>query len=214
MPDDSALLTFCFSPFLPFALSRFVLLVLRKRLTCRAARRASLAPLQLRVTGIQHPAPHLICTANRNAGGIQATAPYANTVYNGKRVYDYLEGDPQTRIWFMLYAQVLQADGASYRNVLLTHRLGITIPTPPKFGSNPQQSFNRDPRAGVTFAEGTVEGSLASLGLPFTTPLSLLAVEILPGPLSPLKIWRAPGRSTCRRWRKCGRSGHSRSRRR
>ena len=101
----------------------------------------------LRVTGIQHPSPHLICTANRNAGGIQATAPYANTVYNGKRVYDFLDGDPQTRLWFMLYAQVLQADGASYRNVLLNHSLGVTIPNPPKIGSNPQQSFNRDPRA-------------------------------------------------------------------
>jgi hypothetical protein len=138
----------------------------------------------LRVTGLQHPSPHLICTANRNAGGIQVTAPYANTVYNGKRVYDFLDGDPQTRIWFMLYAQVLQADGASYRNVLLNHSLGITIPNPPKFGSNPQQSFNRDPRAGFIFPQAAVDGWLKLLGLPATTPLSVLAVEILPGPLS------------------------------
>jgi hypothetical protein len=137
----------------------------------------------LRVTGIQHPAPHLICTASRNVEGIYATAPYANTVYNGRRVYDYQAGDPQTRIWFMLYAQVLQADGASWRNVLLTHKQGITLPNPPKLGSNPQQSFNRDPRAGIGFQHAAVEKLLTVLGLPTATPLSLLAVEILPGPL-------------------------------
>jgi hypothetical protein len=137
----------------------------------------------LRVTGIQHPSPHLICTASRNAAGIYATAPYANTVYNGKRVYDYQEGDPQTRIWFMLYAQVEQADSTSWRNVLLTHKEGITLANPAKVGSNPQQSFNRDPRAGTAFPHASVDILLTTLGLPATTPMSLLAVEILPGPL-------------------------------
>jgi hypothetical protein len=139
----------------------------------------------LRATGIQHPSPHLICAVNRQADFIQASAPYANTVYNGTRVYDFLAGDPQTRIWFMLYAQVLQADAASYRNVLLTHQLGATLANPP--GSpdpNPQHSFNRDPFAGVTFAQAAVEDFLTVLGLPTTTPLSVLAVEVLPGPLS------------------------------
>ncbi len=139
----------------------------------------------LRVTGLQHPSPHLICTANRNASGIQASAPYATTVYNGKRVYDFLEGDPQTRIWFMLYAQVLQADGASYRNILLTHSLGRTLPNPPKQnGFNPQQSFNRDPRAGITFSQAEIQSLLSSISLPAYTGLSVLAVEILPGPLN------------------------------
>jgi hypothetical protein len=137
----------------------------------------------LRVSGIQHPSPHLICTASRNADGVYATAPYANTVYNGRRVYDYQAGDPQTRIWFMLYAQVLQADSASWRNVLLTHQQGITLRNPPKLGSNPQQSFNRDPRAGTKFQNTSIEKLLTVLGLPDATPLSLLAVEILPGPL-------------------------------
>jgi hypothetical protein len=136
-----------------------------------------------RVSGIQHPSPHLICTASRNAAAISATAPYANTVCNGRRVYDYVEGDPQTRLWFMLYAQVLQADGASWRNVLLTHELGITLPNSPRYGKNPQQSFNRDPRAGAVFPQALVRDLLAVLGLPATTPLSLLAVEVLPGPL-------------------------------
>ena len=138
----------------------------------------------LRVTGLQHPSPHLICTASRNAKGIYATAPYANTVYNGRRVYDYREGDPQTRIWFMLYAQVLQADGASWRNVLLTHRQGVTLANPPKSSANPQQSVNRDPRAGIAFPLASVDDLLSVLGLPDATPMSLLAVEVLPGPLN------------------------------
>ena len=83
----------------------------------------------------------------------------------------------------MLYAQVRQADGTSYRNVLLNHTLGVTIPNPPKIGTNPQQSFNRDPRAGVTFTKLAVDNLLTLLGLPKTTPLSVLAVEVLPGPL-------------------------------
>jgi hypothetical protein len=137
------------------------------------------------VTGIQHPAPHLICAVNHRAESIQATAPYADTVYNGQRVYDFLAGDPQTRIWFMLYAQVLQADAASYRNVLLTHQLGVTLSNPAiNPAPNPQHSFNRDPLAGVTFAQPAIEDLLTLLGLPATTPLSVLAIEILPGPLS------------------------------
>ena len=85
----------------------------------------------LRVTGLQHPSPHLTCTINRSAVSagplINATAPYANTVYNGRRVYNIDLGDPQTSIWFMLYAQVLQADGASWRNVLLNHQIGELV---------------------------------------------------------------------------------------
>jgi hypothetical protein len=138
----------------------------------------------LRVTGIQHPSPHLICSVNHHAQGIEATAPYANTVYNGARVYDLLAGDPQTRIWFMLYAQVLQADGASYRNVLLAHELGVTLRNPDsKFVLNPQHSVNLNPMAGVTFPQVAVEEILVLLGLPISTPLSVLAVELLPGPL-------------------------------
>lgn len=142
----------------------------------------------LRVSGLQHPVPHLICAVQRDAKYIGVTAPYAATVYNGKSVYNFLDGDPQTRIWFMLYAQVLQADGASWRNVLLNHRLAITLPNPSSKSNgiafNPQHSLNRDPRAGIIFSEANVEKLLALLGLPTATPLSVLAVEVLPGPLN------------------------------
>jgi hypothetical protein len=139
----------------------------------------------LRVTGLQHPSPHLTCTVNRSSATagpvINASAPYANTVYNGRRVYDILAGDPQTSIWFMLYAQVLQADGASWRNVLLTHQLGQLIGAAPGTVSLLQQSINRDPMAGCNFPVVGVDELLLLLGLPASTPLSVLAVEVLPG---------------------------------
>lgn len=141
----------------------------------------------LRVTGIQHPAPHLSCSLQRNNEAIGVTAPYAVTVYNGNRLYDFRAGDPQTRIWFMLYAQVLQADGASYRNVLIDHRMGCTIPPrSPKtrLAFNPQHGVNISPIAGVDFPQKDVETRLALVRLPRTTALSILAVEVLPGPLT------------------------------
>ena len=140
----------------------------------------------LRVTGIQHPSPHLTCSVTRSANSIAVRAPYANTVYNGQSVYNFQNGDPQTRIWFMLYAQVLQADSTTNRNVLLNHRLGNTIrPAPNKFIKfpNPQHSSDRDPQAGTEFPQTNVADLLKLLGLPTTSSLSVLAVEVLPGPL-------------------------------
>lgn len=176
----------------------------------------------LRVTGIQHPAPHLICSPNRNKQQLFVSAPYATTVLNGAQVYDLELGDPQTVIWFMLYAQVLQADGASHRNVLLAHQQGTLLPDPPPLlvnippglgrleaSGSPGRpatptsvtslavaetpslalavanihSINREPRAFTVFSQKSVEGLLAALSLPPNSPVSVLAVELLPGPL-------------------------------
>ncbi|MDR3628850.1 MAG: hypothetical protein P4L42_00795 [Desulfocapsaceae bacterium] len=140
----------------------------------------------LRVSGIQHPCPHLICTPQRIANGVGATAPFAVTVYNGNRLYDLKTGDPQTRIWFMLYAQVLQADGASYRNILLDHREGTILANSPLKGQirlNPQHGPNRSPIAGILFPQKDIEARLTLVCLPAGTALSVLAVEVLPGPL-------------------------------
>ena len=139
----------------------------------------------LRVAGIQHPAPDLICAVERSQRQIGLTAPYATTVVNGKRVYDFRKGDPQTRMWFMLYAQVMQADGTSYRNVLIDHRLGFTLrDSDRQIVLNPQHASGREPRAGIVFAQQQIDERLALIGLPPTTGLSVLAVELLPGPLN------------------------------
>lgn len=135
----------------------------------------------LRVSGIQHPAPQLTCTLQRQNTGITATAPYAIAVYNGNRLYDLQAGDPQTTIWFMLYTQVLQADGTTFRNVLLNHQLGQPARS---FKANPQHGPALGPLASAVFDEHQIELLLARIGLPKTSPLSVLAVEILPGPFN------------------------------
>ena len=81
----------------------------------------------------------------------------------------------------MLYTQVLQADGASYRNLLLHHRLGHTVRS---FKENPQHGPALGPLARTEFRENEIEQLLHRVGLPKTSPLSVLAVEILPGPFN------------------------------
>jgi hypothetical protein len=70
----------------------------------------------LRVSGLQHPAPTLTCMLNRNEKAITVNAPFAKAVFNGKNV---TASPPHTSIWALLYAQVKQADGLDYRNILL-----------------------------------------------------------------------------------------------
>ena len=74
----------------------------------------------LRVPGIQHPAPTLTCTVNRDELKLSVTAPYAVAVHNGKNV---TATPPRTEIWALLYAQVKQADNKAFRNILLDDRL-------------------------------------------------------------------------------------------
>ncbi|MEP7144289.1 MAG: hypothetical protein ABI707_15500 [Ferruginibacter sp.] len=72
---------------------------------------------QLRVAGLQYPAPTLMCILNRNEKEVSISAPYAQAVFNGQ---DVTSNPPRTAIWALLYAQVTQADGSDYRNILLT----------------------------------------------------------------------------------------------
>jgi hypothetical protein len=127
-------------------------------------------------------------------GLFQFAPPAAVTVYNGNRLYNFEANDPQTRIWFMLYAQVLQADSASYRNVLLDHLRGKTLPTTTRGDQrNPQHGSARDPLAGIVFPERDIEARLRLLNLPRTNALSVLAVEVLPGPLNFPSHIKEPG---------------------
>jgi hypothetical protein len=135
----------------------------------------------LRVSGIQHPAPNLICSVNRTEQGVAVSAPYAAAVLNGRRVFSPAS-DPQTQIWFMLYAQAMQADGASSRNILLGHVVGIPLGQgiaatgAPSGGS----AASGGPRAYRELPQKEVIAWLSLLGLAQTSSLSVLAVELLP----------------------------------
>ena len=74
----------------------------------------------LRVPGIQHPAPTLTCTVNRDELKLYVTAPYAVAVHQGKNV---TADAPRTEVWALLYAQVKQADNTEFRNILLDDRV-------------------------------------------------------------------------------------------
>ncbi|MFL6313347.1 MAG: hypothetical protein ACJ71W_14695 [Terriglobales bacterium] len=135
------------------------------------------------VSGVQHPAPNLVCAVERTHKAIIVSAPYATTVDNGVRFIDTWSGDPRSEIVVMLYAQVVQIDGDCHRNILLTHRvMAPRIPEPPLgevfVAPNPR---TRDLMGVTAFPEKQVESILAQLRLSTLTPLSVLAVELLPG---------------------------------
>ncbi len=146
----------------------------------------------LRVAGVQHPAPTLSCFAHRMlppegpAGAFEppplivVTASYATAVYGDQKLTSAVAGDPRTRIWVMLYAQVMQADGSTWRNVLLGRKFAW-----PQFDQNPtsdlKRSSKRDVLGRAEFELKGVEAVLANLALPPDSPLSVLAVELLPG---------------------------------
>ena len=83
----------------------------------------------------------------------------------------------------MLYAQVTQIDGESWRKILLTHCVLVPqFPEPqvqdPFVAPTPQ---TRDLIGTTIFSEKHVESILTQLHLSRVTPLSILAVELLPG---------------------------------
>jgi hypothetical protein len=143
----------------------------------------------LRVTGVQHPAPPLKCMVNRQPDAVVAVAPFASPVRNGlARAF----GDtPKTSMWALLYAQVMQADGASHRNILLGAR---PFNAPPSGGNVTPPVFSRDIYGFARFTQkddpsqlGTqpprgqgIDTLLAGLGLPDDSSLSVLAVEMMP----------------------------------
>ncbi len=157
----------------------------------------------LRVNGVQHPAPPLYCRAGRtksppekirtlpplcqtsfagagvSKGFIEATASFATPVLDGKPLVTPFQR-PRTRICFLLYAQVSQADGAINRNVLLTHCYGTYRP-PSSDNFRALNITGRDRVGYAVFATAEVEQLLSLLGLPPSSPLSLVAVELLPG---------------------------------
>ncbi|HEY2728134.1 MAG TPA: hypothetical protein VGI61_13235, partial [Parafilimonas sp.] len=99
----------------------------------------------LRATGIQHPAPVLLCNVNRDEEKLYVTAPYAQAVYKGKNV---TSNPPRTQLWALLYAQVKQADNKDYRNVLLDDR---------KMDWRTQVAFNQSSNAYFNLSDKQVE---------------------------------------------------------
>jgi hypothetical protein len=129
----------------------------------------------LRATGVQHPAPQLRCQAIRTVTGsgekvIEAIAPFATPILDGRILFREV---PASRLWILMYTQVLQADGAGYRNLLID-RKPATVKV---------LASDTNPIGVATFPEAEVTTLLAEYTLPVNSPLSVLAVELLPGPI-------------------------------
>jgi hypothetical protein len=137
----------------------------------------------LRVAGIQHPAPHLTCSVWRNKAGVSASAAFATTLIKGQPAFDLRRGDPQTALWFLLYAQVTQLDGAAQRNILLGRERAVLLRPPSERLANAAHGYNREPHGGVIFPTQSINAILDRLQLPRSSSLSVIGVEVLPGPI-------------------------------
>lgn len=125
----------------------------------------------LRVAGVQHPAPPLLCQVSSLPATVSVNASFATPVFAGRNL---LPPNPVTQLWALLYAQVTQADGLSERNVLLDRRRLTLEEGPP--GIPP---LGRGSRL-TSWPRTQIEGSLAALALPNNAPLSVLVAEMLP----------------------------------
>jgi hypothetical protein len=120
---------------------------------------------------------------------IVATAPYATPVLNGVPLVQP-EDPPRTQLWFFVYAQAVQADGASMRNILLLTSPGQFLSRRQAIAAGGElaalfESFIasealRDRIGLALFHQAELEALLAEIHLPGSAPLSLLAVELLP----------------------------------
>jgi hypothetical protein len=110
---------------------------------------------------------------------IVVRAPFATAVLNGKNVSAL---PPQTTLWYMLYTQVRQADGQSYRNLLIHSGQLLYVPEKRK----PQQkgllaARDEGTRLGTAvLAIADIETRLTEMGLPKDMDLSVLCVEMFP----------------------------------
>jgi hypothetical protein len=150
--------------------------------------------------GVQHPCPSLRCNLFRVKNGILASSAYAKAFHNGT---DIQALPPNTQIWFVLYAQVQQADGSTMRNIELDKRMGTVL--------NRTRATSYKRSTGLTLEYGHAGATatinrklteniqvpiqahtiwrqeeivilLKDFGLPEHTPLSILGIELLPEP--------------------------------
>lgn len=152
----------------------------------------------LRMTGVQHPAPTLFCTCERTQADLTVEAPYAMAVLNGKNI---THDPPRTELWALLYAQVRQADGKDYRNILLDDRkLTLKRRLRGRFETAEGLSlfgFENDDspaRAAMQWTQDEILAALKNLGLPADSPLSVLCVEMMPT-LKALRVAQTAGRA-------------------
>ncbi|MEN2977412.1 hypothetical protein P7L78_01495 (plasmid) [Tistrella bauzanensis] len=125
--------------------------------------------------GVQHPAPDMGCAARRTRGHLALQAGYATPVLGGRLIR---MAQPNTDIWFVLYGRVMQADGASWRNIQIDMRRAQPVIDRPSHG---RRSI-RPPVGRAVWSTADITARLDEIGFDPATPLTALAVELLPEP--------------------------------
>jgi hypothetical protein len=124
--------------------------------------------------GVQHPCPELVCTVlAEQDGGVRVRAPFATPYVGLRRV---LPDPPNTQIWIVLYARVAQADASTHRNIQIALRQACT--SRKRMGATVPLVAGGE----VHWSASEVRTTLLSAGLPEDTPVTALAVELLPEP--------------------------------
>jgi hypothetical protein len=142
---------------------------------------------------------------------IVATAAYATPVLTGRPLVEPNEL-PRTQLWFFVYAQAAQADAGSMRNILLATAPGTFLTKRRSGGDQIERLLahfltgapQRDRLGYAVFHQAEVKTLLEAIHLPESSPLSALAVELLPagtvsepgqegGQLDALEAARLPG---------------------
>jgi len=122
----------------------------------------------LRITGVQHPAPKLRLSTLRHPDTIEVGTAFAESFFKGSNCTPIF---PRTNIYALLYAQVLQADGKQYRNILIDQ---VSL-------QKPQRNSNIDKPFGLTsWSLKDIRTKLLRKGMDINAPLSVLAIEIMP----------------------------------
>jgi hypothetical protein len=140
----------------------------------------------LRLAGVQHPPPPLRCEAVRLREGVLVVAPFAIPVLAGKQIQPR---HPRTRLWALLYARVSQADGTSFRNLLI-----LRAEMQPNDRFDLLWTMTENAMKGVAlFARDDIVAALAERGLPADLPLTVLAAEFFTDPEVPRPVERDLG---------------------
>ena len=153
----------------------------------------------LRLTGVQHPAPPMLLSTVKDRDKVVISTRHAQSFFNGRNITPV---KPRTDIYACLYAQVLQADGIHYRNVLIDRLLLLkpffTQDMDEVTAYNKRKSEKEDvhnpfsPPESPVLLPGTppyavgfwnlksIREKLRFLGINENASLSVLAIELMP----------------------------------
>jgi hypothetical protein len=129
----------------------------------------------LRVAGVQHPPPALVCTALRTKELITVTAPFAVPVLDNVVMQP---STPRSTMCALLYAQVARLDGSGeWSNILISRTPMLPVHELP---SKQRVVLPRTLCGAGSFKVSDYQPMLLGLGFDADAPLSALAVEMMP----------------------------------